>query len=158
MNQNASVTSKALLGNLQQLTQIESMHGTLLYRFIFNDRYNKMRDIFMQIDNIFYKKAERKSLYSNISRFKVLLKYELPYESSLVEILPLLSMKVSRTQLIDLCNCLQIIPRFRSERFETLICRIYQLIEEELDRTVILDNIFLITILKLVSRSAYRTP
>jgi hypothetical protein len=82
----------------------------------------------------------------------------MPYESSLLTLLPLLKEPVSRVNLIDICTCLHHSPRFRTETFDNLISRIFELVEQELDNTVIMDKVFLLTVLKVTSRSLYRIP
>lgn len=88
----------------------------------------------------------------------MLLKYGLPYDSSLQQLLPLLKQPISRVNLITLCGCLGQSPNLRTASFSALIKSIHELVEKELDNTLIMDRVFLLTILKQMSRSLYRTP
>jgi hypothetical protein len=134
------------------------MHGTLFYRMLFDDKFDKLKESFRAMDQSFLKVAQRKSLAFHISRVKVLLKYGSPYDSSLQQLLPLLKEPVSRVNLITLCGCLEQCPNLRTASFNALIASIHELVEKELDSTIIMDRVFLLTIIKQMSRSLYRTP
>jgi hypothetical protein len=51
MNQNSSITTDTLLSTLAQLTSCRSMHGTLFYRMVYDDKFKKLKGIFKQVDH-----------------------------------------------------------------------------------------------------------
>jgi hypothetical protein len=158
MNRHSSVTQQTLLASLSRITTCHSMHATLFYRMLFDDKFDKLKDSFRVMDQSFLRVAQRKSLAFHVTRLKVLLKYGIPYDSSLQQLLPLLKEPVSRVTLVSLCGCLEQSPNLRTASFGSLIACIYGLVEKELDSTLIMDRVFLLTILKQMSRSLYRTP
>lgn len=128
MNRNTGITIAGLLTKMEQLGTVKSLHGTYIYSLMYSDRFDKLREIYEQFDNTFFMKEKGGSLLLQVARFKVLLKYNLPYESSLIELLPQLNTQISRTLLADLCQCLELIPSYRSQNFQTFILTIYSLI------------------------------
>ncbi len=83
MNRHSSVTQEKLLASLSQINSCHAFHATLFYRMLFDDKFDKLRDSFRVMDQSFLRVAQRKSQAFHVSRFKVLLKYGIPYDSSL---------------------------------------------------------------------------
>lgn len=55
MNRNTGITIPGLLANMDQLTNVRSMHGTYIYSLMYSDRFDKLREIQKQIDNTFFR-------------------------------------------------------------------------------------------------------
>lgn len=106
MNQNENITINSLLTDLNTLPNCRSLHGTLLYRMMFEDKFSKFKPYFSYFDNHLIKRTTEKRLPFHINRLKIMLKYGLPIDSSLEELIPLLTTSISRNDLINLCNCL----------------------------------------------------
>ena len=57
MNRHSSVTQQTLISSLSQITTCHSMHGTLFYRMLFDDKFDKLKESFRVMDQSFLKVA-----------------------------------------------------------------------------------------------------
>lgn len=46
MNRNTGITTTDLLGKMEELGTVRSLHGTYIYSLMYNDRYDKLKEIY----------------------------------------------------------------------------------------------------------------